>query len=93
MGMTTNHMGKDQVKYRMFDWLYYATRLTYNERYSNAEAQQLIQEALATRPQPVRLSHRLLAALGRYLAVVGEWLQTRYDSARQLPLEALPLEE
>ncbi len=76
----------------MFDWLEYATRMKQTEHIRNAEEWQLIQEALAARPHHAPFYYEALAALGRRLMAWGEQLQERYDSARQMPLELLPLE-
>jgi|GEM_PF-2922591 len=76
----------------MYDWLEYATRLKHTEFQQNAEAQQLINQALAARANRAPIYYETLAALGRRLADWGERLQQHYDAARQLPLELPPLE-
>jgi hypothetical protein len=76
----------------MFDFLEYATRLKQKEFLQNAEAQQLIKEALAARDKGQPFYYDALAALGRRMADWGERLQAHYDSARQMPLDLPPLE-
>jgi hypothetical protein len=76
----------------MFDWLEYATRLKHREFLQNAEAQQLIDEAMAARANDDPFYYEALAALGRYLSTLGERLQERYHSTAHLPLELTPLE-
>jgi hypothetical protein len=76
----------------MFEYLEYATQLKHKEMLQNAEAQQLIDEALAAREQGEPFYYEALAALGRRLSAWGEQLQDHYDSARQMPLELPPLE-
>jgi hypothetical protein len=76
----------------MFDWIEYATRMKHNEFKRNAEEWQLIEEALAARENADPYYYKALAALGRRLTAWGGQLQERYDHARQMPLEPLPLE-
>ena len=68
-------------------WVVYVVQIKPAERVLNAEAHQLIQEALAARRPDERFYYKALAALGRRLIVWGEWLQNQYDAARHTPLE------
>lgn len=56
----------------MYEWLTVAVKARGRELYMNAEAHQLVQEALANR-QPAR--RRWLAGLGRRLSAWGDRLQ------------------
>jgi hypothetical protein len=56
----------------MYEWLNVAVTARVRELYMNAEAKQLIDEALAGR-QPIR--RRWLAGLGRRLSAWGDRLQ------------------
>jgi hypothetical protein len=48
----------------------------------NAEAHQLIQEALADQGMKGRFYYKPLAALSRRLMSWGKWLQHQYDSTQ-----------
>jgi hypothetical protein len=78
----------------MFEFQIYAISVRHREAVRNAEAQQLIEEAMAVyeREKGSSLYYRAMAALGRRMAAWGESLQERYDRASQLPLELSPLE-
>jgi hypothetical protein len=78
----------------MFEHLEYLTRIKQKEMLLNAEAQQLINEALAAREreQSSPFYYGALAALGHRLTELGERLEAQYNAARQMPLELPPLE-
>jgi hypothetical protein len=76
----------------MMEWLTYAVQLKPGKIVRNAEAHQLIQESLAAQQKDGRFYYPSLAALGRSLAALGEWLQNQYDTARNIPLDLPPLD-
>jgi len=81
----------------MFDWINFVAQDRYRELRRNAEAEQLIREAMAAedahRQHFTPFYYEQLAALGRRLSAVGEDLQARFGDDGSLPLENLSREQ